>query len=129
MNRAKLSRAESSSDGTFGKFVCAGLSLFSLELPWKDDENNVSCIPTGLYVCRWTLSPRLKKNTYEVFGDKHRTGIRLHSANLAKQLLGCIALGKRIGFMDGVKAILISRPAISALESHFNRQPFELEVV
>lgn len=128
MNTAIILRGESSSQGTFGKIISGSLSLYTLELPWKNDESNVSDIPKGSYICRYTLSPRLKKWTYEVYGDEKRAGIRIHSANLASQLLGCIALGQKLGTMDGVKAILLSRPAITQFEIAMARQPFRLEI-
>lgn len=128
MKRAILQRAESSIEGTFGKITAKGLELYTLELPWRDDASNISCIPKGLYICRYTLSPRLRKFTYEVFGDKKRSGIRIHSANMVCQLLGCMAPGQKIGTMDGVKAVFLSRPAVTQLEQYFERKPFELEI-
>lgn len=128
MKTAILLRGESTNQGTFGLLIASSLKLFTLELPWKNDESNVSCIPKGTYICRYTLSPRLRKFTYEVFGDRKRTGIRIHSANFANQLLGCLALGEKIGKMDGRKALLISRPAITKLEQAMERKTFQLEV-
>lgn len=128
MKRATILRGESSNQGTFGKIISGSLSLYTLELPWHNDESNISDIQKGLYVCRYTLSPRLRKYTYEVFGDNKRSGIRIHSANLASQLLGCIALGQKIGTMDGVKAVFLSRPAVTQFEQFMQRQIFQLEV-
>jgi hypothetical protein len=44
------------------------------------------------------------------------------------QLLGCISLGEQIGRMDGQRALLVSRPAVRALEDLMKRQPFDLEI-
>jgi hypothetical protein len=128
MERAILSRGESTSEGTFGKLFFGEKWEFTLELPWKENASNISCIPKGVYKCRYTLSPRMKKWTYEVLGTGKRAGIRIHSANLACQLLGCISLGEQLGKIDGVKAVLVSRPAITQLENYMNRSDFELEV-
>lgn len=128
MNVATIIRGESSSQGTFGKIIAKGLERYTLELPWRSDVSNVSCIPKGTYTCHYTLSPRLHFYTYEVFGDDKRTGIRIHSANLASQLLGCIALGQKLGTIDGVKAVLVSRPAITNLEQLMQRKSFRLEI-
>lgn len=89
---------------TLGVFVVplepAGLWVCkTLELPWKQNLNNVSCIPDGEYRCEWTQSPRMSQErgspyfTYEVKHVPKRTGIRIHAANFYHQLLGCIALG------------------------------------
>ena len=61
-------------------FVCK-----TLELPWKENKNNVSCIPKGTYLCKYTRSNRIsaekKKDvfTYEVLNVPNRAGIRIHS--------------------------------------------------
>lgn len=71
----------------------------TLELPWKNNEPQISCIPDGIYLCKWTRSNRLSKvsghdvYTYEIMNVPGRAGIRIHSANYFFQLLGCIALG------------------------------------
>lgn len=44
------------------------------------------------------------------------------------QLNGCLALGERLGYMDGQKALLLSQPAVRRLESIFGGRPFELEI-
>lgn len=45
-----------------------------------------------------------------------------------KQLNGCIALGERLGHIDGQKAVLLSAPAVRRLEEHFAGKPFTLEI-
>jgi hypothetical protein len=68
------------------KFIC-----FTIELPWKDNLRNISCIPEG----RYRLGKRFTPNrgwhllVNEVPG---RSGILFHAANNAlKELRGCIA--------------------------------------
>jgi len=50
------------------------------------------------------------------------------SCNMRSQLYGCIALGEKLGHMDGQKAIMLSRPAVAKLENSMKREPFELEI-
>jgi len=92
-----LLRAKSDDKQTLGVLVAgAGTELFvakTLELPDRANKPNESCIPAGTYRCRWTLSPRLQRNTYEVLGVPGRTGVRIHPVNFFHQLRGCIALG------------------------------------
>jgi hypothetical protein len=47
---------------------------------------------------------------------------------MRSQLYGCIALGEKLGHMDGQKAIMLSRPAVAKLENSMKREPFELEI-
>lgn len=132
---ATLQRLTSSDEGTFGRFVAGALSLYSGELPWRDNAPSISCIPAVTYQCVLTKSPRFGRPIYLVLGVGGRTGIRFHAANLAgdsppwrKQLNGCIALGERLGWIDGQKALLLSAPAMRRMERHFAGRPFTLEI-
>ena len=134
MTDAFLHRLDSSDEGTFGKFVAGRLRLISGELPWRDNASNVSCIPAGTYRCLFTPSLRFRRSLYLVDGVAGRGGIRFHSANLMgaapyrSQLNGCIALGQKLGWIDGQKALLVSAPAIRRFEEHFAGRPFTLEI-
>lgn len=131
---ALLTRLETSDEGTFGQFVAGRLGLLSGELPWRDNAASISCIPTGTYSCIWTISPRFRRPLYLVAGVRARSGIRFHPANLMKnpppmcQLNGCIALGEKLGWIDGQKALLLSAPAIRRFEEYFAGRPFTLEI-
>ena len=127
-----LSRFIFDDQGTFGRLG----PWFTGELPWRNNASLISCIPAGKYRVVWAPSPRLHKNTYRILGVPNREGILVHSCNFLGdrslgyrcQLLGCIALGERLGVMEGQRAILVSRPAVRAFEDLMKRQPFELEI-
>lgn len=131
-----LERFDKSDQGCFGHYWTSGLSLFSGELPDRGNQPSLSCIPPKLYQVVWALSPRLKRFTYRLLGTEPRLGILEHSANfmgditkgLKAQLNGCIALGEKLGWMDGQKALLLSVPAIRRFEAHMGHAPFILEV-
>lgn len=136
MIRAILQRTESSNQGTFGRLVLGGLVLFTAELPWRENASNRSCIPPGLYHAAWTWSPRYSRKMYLLAPTAPRTGIRVHKANYAGDvtlglrchLNGCVALGEKLGWLDGQKAVLLSAPAIRRLEAAAGGQPFDLEI-
>lgn len=65
----------------------------TLELPWLNNARAKSCIPAGTYTARLTMSPRFKRELWLIDGVPNRSGIRIHAANFAHQLHGCIALG------------------------------------
>lgn len=137
LSSAVLKRWDGGNDGTFGTLSVAGLRWFTGELPWRDNAPSISCIPKGTYTCKWTYSPRLKRETYELMGIAGRSGIRIHSANfvgdhqlgLHSQVNGCIALGEKIGVMDGQKALLVSKPAIRKFEQVMGGKTFILEIL
>lgn len=133
----RLFRFDKSDQGTFGKIFYDRFSRFTGELPDRDNQSNISCIPAGKYTVKWTRSTRMKKYTYEVLGVKGRGGIRIHSSNLMgdkslgykAQLLGCISLGEKLGFIQNQKALLVSRPAVSHFEQIMGHNPFILEII
>lgn len=137
METVKLIRFDKSDQGVFGKITHSGLSWFTGELPDRDNQSNISCIPAGRYTVRWTLSPRFKKHTYEVISVPGRGGIRIHSSNLmgdaklgyVAQLLGCISLGYKLGYINKQKALLVSRPAVHSFEDAMQRKTFILEII
>lgn len=126
-----LQRIQSSAQGTIGRL----LGLYTLELPWHDNMPGESCIPEGTYNVVWSLSPRLKKYTYEIQGVPNRAGIRVHSGNFAgdkpqylSHSLGCPLIGSRIGTVNGQVAVLASRSAVRKFELLMNRKNFILEI-
>ena len=134
MKRAELQRISSLDEGTFGLIRYDDNKAYTGELPDRGNQPNLSCIPAGLYVCKWTYSPAFKRMMYIVANVVGRSGIRIHSANLMgdktkgfkSQLYGCIALGEKLGTLGGQKAILISRPAMRHFEAWADEKDFEL---
>lgn len=132
-----LTRFDKGDDGVFGRLVTGKFTCFTGELPERDNRTGESCIlPPGTFRVVWAWSPSFRKFTYRLLDVPGRSGILIHSANLMgdrskgkrAQLLGCIALGKKLGWMDGQKAVLISRPAVTDFEITMQRKPFILEV-
>lgn len=119
-----LLRTRYESDKTIGYIRQGARTYISLERPWKNNAQGVSCIPCGRYLVTWTMSPRFKRCTYEVQKVPHRSGIRIHPANYASQLEGCIALG--ISLIPG--GIGSSRVAVTAFESDMQRGSFWLTI-
>jgi Family of unknown function (DUF5675) len=79
-------------DGTNGKLECEGkLICLTIELPYKNNETKVSCIPEGKYFIKKRYSKKFQWHL-EVLGVKNRSFILFHPANNALQeLKGCIA--------------------------------------
>lgn len=85
----------------------------SIELPWRNNLQNISCIPEGTYmlVKRFSLKRKWHLMLQSVPNRKY---ILIHSANNAqKELRGCIALVKEhTGSGQGVQ----SREAIKSFQ-------------
>ena len=136
MYTARLVRLENSSQGTFGVLYAKEKTFKTGELPWEGNAPKVSCIPAGVYKCEWSWSPSFKRKLYQVFPVKGRSGIRIHAANLMgkraagykAQLQGCVALGDKLGWLGGQKAILLSAPAVRRFEALMEYKPFRLVI-
>ncbi len=137
IDKVRLERLETSSEGTFGRLTYNDFVAFTGELADRGNQSNVSCIPKGTYWCSWTQSDAFKRKLYAVENVPNRAGIRIHAANfmgdsekgLKKQLNGCIALGLKLGRMDGQKALLLSKPAVRQFETLMNKRSFLLEII
>lgn len=135
--RLTLTRHESGDQGTFGRIVFGDRALFTGELPERGNTANRSRIPAGTYVAVWCFSPRWGRYLYLLGMVPGRSGIRIHPANLMgdvqkgyrSQLNGCIALGERLGWIDGQKALLLSAPAVRTLHEYTQGRSFELEII
>ena len=98
---------------------------------------NKSCIPSGDYPCAYTYSNRFRKKLYLVSSVGGRSGIRIHSANLMgdegegykSQLNGCVAMGERLGWIEGQRALLLSRTAVAKLERLMGYHLFTLSII
>lgn len=73
----------------------------SLELPWQNNAQGVSCIPAGSYRLAFVPSPRYGRKMWRVLDVPKRTGVLIHTANFVRQLRGCIAPGVELGDIDG----------------------------
>jgi len=102
-------------DGTNGKLECEGkLICKTIELPWKNNETKVSCIPEGKYFIKKRYSHKFQWHL-EVIGVKNRNLILFHPANNAlKELNGCIA---PVTKLSGPGLGLLSRKAFEKLKT------------
>ncbi len=136
MKTATLQRLQETRCGTFGRLTLDGRGVcFTLELPWRENRNNVSCIPPGRYQVEWIKTPR-HGWCYHVKGVSSRFAILIHPANFAgdttigckTHLQGCIAPGLKIGRLGEQLAVLNSATATRRLADVLGRQPFILDI-
>lgn len=96
-----------------GHFVC-----FTIELPWKENQKNISCIPEGKYELKARYSPKFL-NHLQVVDVYNRNLILIHPANKAlTELHGCIAPVKQL---TGIGKGIYSRLAMEKLLSIFHQ--------
>jgi len=80
---------------------------FTLELPWKNNERQVSCIMPApgaerTYKARKTKkSPSFNYEHLDILDTPGRSYVKLHSGNFNKQILGCCLVGKALVDING----------------------------
>ena len=91
-------------------------SAISLERGWRNNANNISCVPLGTYTVVLEYSPRFKMNLWELKNVPNRSECKFHSANYWFQLNGCIALGRTILDInnDGYNDVTSSKSTMKA---------------
>lgn len=140
MLQAMLIREPSTDEGTFGALVFGDATVNTIELPWRENQRQISCIPPGVYKCEIVRSPRFG-NVYQVKNIPYRDHVLIHPANFAgdeslgwaTELQGCIAPGEKRGKMRNKagkmqRAVLVSRPAVRALMDWAKGRPFTLDI-
>ena len=86
-------------DCTLGRLYCEDFQCFTLELPWLDNQKNISCIPAGTYEAIKYESP--KHGSVILLQDvPDRTFIEGHAGNYTRQILGCFLVGDGIKWLD-----------------------------
>lgn len=134
-NYVYLYRLARGDHGTQGVLHYNDKELHTLELPWRDNQRNISCIPKGEYECKTRTSPRFGL-VYWIQKVKDRSFILIHSGNwagdinkgLKTHVNGCILLGLNRGTLMGQLAVLNSRLAVNQFMREMEYKPFTLKI-
>lgn len=109
------------------------IGIKSIELPWKDNQHDISCIPEGEYICTPYTSPtKIPPNVFLLQNTAPRTSVEIHVANFASDLKACIAPGLDFAIIlnkhsNKVEAaVSSSSAALEKLKVITNYQPFKL---
>lgn len=108
------------SDGSFG--------CDTLELAWKNNQSNTSCIPKGTYQVEWKFMLSELSYHYQILNVPKRTGCFLHAGNYFFNSKGCILVGSAPNDInhDGQIDLTNSKLILAALEKRMNKKPFTL---
>lgn len=131
----KILRGPSTDEGTFGTLTGQGLTLRTLELPWRDNRPQRSCIPVGTYQCAIVKSPRFGR-VYGVADVPGRSHVLIHGGNYAgdvekglrSDVEGCILLGLATGVLNGQKVVTSSRAALEQFMKAMDGKAFTLTI-
>ena len=89
-----------------------------IELPWRNNERGVSCIPSGTYHA--VATRRASNGDYAILLEvvPGRSQIMIHSANFVRELRGCLAPGTAFRDIDsdGILDVVNSRQVMNAIQ-------------
>lgn len=104
-----------------GKILC-----YTIEPPWIENQNNISCIPEGVYECV-PHNSLTHPSSWELTNVPGRYDILIHAGNVLKDTKGCILVGT-VKASDGV---FLSKNAMAKLHEllppHFSIEIFSGE--
>ena len=108
-HQLKLIRVNSCEElGTHGVLIDDGVPFaLTLEPPWRNNRPFESCIPTGVYVCKFLVSPRFGP-VYEISGVPDRSHILFHKGNFTKNTSGCVLVGEQFESVGNSDCAVIS---------------------
>jgi len=136
MKTVYLLRTRTSDQGTEGMLITDGFMCKTLELPWRENRQSISCIPSGEYNVVIRQSPKYG-SVYWVTKVPNRSYILIHAGNWAgdtkkgfnSHTNGCILMGSKFGFLNNQRAVLNSRIIVRKFRNTMVDKPFKLHVI
>lgn len=130
---ATLNRLSSSDVQTTGEMILKDnadeiYSCKTLELPWRNNNINISCIPPGKYKVIKRYSEKYR-NHFHVLNVPGRSMILIHAGNYYTDTRGCILVGKDLTDInaDGFRDVTASRLTLAKLNQLLPER-FELTI-
>ena len=115
-----LERFAYSPFGVFGKLIIPEFECFTFERPWLDNKKRESCIPEGKYTLKLGTFNRGGYEAYEVMNVPDRSLIKIHVGNSIDDVVGCIAPGKALGYLEGKWGVKSSKKAFKEFMEAMN---------
>jgi hypothetical protein len=119
-------------DATLGqaelKMPAQNYTFCTLELPWKNNERRISCIPEGKYKAKPHISPKFGR-CFWIQDVPGRSEILIHPGNFTSQILGCILPGTAHKDINGDKIpdVVSSKVVMEKLLTYITKD-FELVI-
>lgn len=124
-----LTRFAYSPYGTFGKLLLPEFECYTVERPWLDNKPRQSCIPEGNYAMQLGRYNRGGYDVYEVIEVPGRSLIKIHIGNTMEDVIGCIAVGNALGYIEGKWAVTSSKKAFGQfMQAMQGQQSSELRI-
>ena len=120
-----LKRFSSTDKGTFGVLLDEkGYPICdSVELPWKQNAPQISCIPAGEYTVKKSFYDKGGYECYEIQNVPNRSDILIHAGNTINDIRGCILIGYGWGRLGVNPAVINSRETLKSFMYLMKDQP------
>lgn len=135
MNSLLIERYDHGPKQTIGRLFVLDEENFSLydchtlELPWKDNKRNISCIPEGDYQVEKRYSGKFKRH-FHITDVEGRKWILIHAGNYYTDVRGCVLVGRDLKEIngDGIMDVVKSKDAMADLLGQMPKS-FKLKIV
>jgi hypothetical protein len=136
LRKVYLHRYMTSDQGTCGVLTDDWeLSKHIIELPWRNNIPNLSCIPHGKYIAV-PHKYRGYRSAYKLLDVPGRSSILIHNGCFAgnkekgykTHSAGCLIIGNYVGRIGNQKAVLSSRVGLREFVSYMNNEIFLLSI-
>lgn len=134
MQKIKITRGFESNKQTLGllqiieneKVIYA---CYTLELPWRDNHHNISCIPFGLYKGKKITRPNGNK-AISITDVPGRSAILIHKGNFYTDIRGCVLVGKSVKYLnkDEYMDVIYSTKTMKEILSVLKEDEFEINI-
>ena len=107
------------------------VAFHTLELPWQNNEKNISCIPPGDYKVDFMAESGTGKykKIWWIRNVSGRSEILIHNGNFSRNTKGCILIGCRAGYIHNEPAVLNSKAALGQFYKIMGEESFNLSVI
>jgi len=106
-----------SGNETIGRLLINNIEMGrTLELPWENNQKNISRIPSGSYDASIRNDGNLRWRI-ELKNVPNRENIQLHLGNYARQIRGCILVGETVDTGQGACMVTKSVATLSKISN------------
>lgn len=123
-----LLRFQQSEKGTLGRILYRNMQICcTLELPWKGNQHDISCIPEGKYKCISYTSPKNGREVWMLQNVPGRSNIEIHNGSFLTDTEGCIIVGDKHTEYKGLPLTNNSKQTLSKIKATMPKE-FWLEI-
>jgi len=117
-------------DCTIGILTYKDFQCFTLELPWLDNQEFISCIPRAEGYRGEKFHSDKNGDVISIINVLDRTHIQVHSGNYTRNVEGCILVGNSVKFLDA-DSIPDVTSSVKTLKALLSILPpfFDIEIV